>query len=46
MDADFHILYFSSANMAFSLAFAQIAQAFLSLSLTLASSSRAILPFA
>ena len=41
MHANFHILCFSSANMAFSLTFAQTAQAFLSLSLALASSSRA-----
>ena len=41
MHADFHILYFSSANMDFSLAFAQIARAFLSLFLALAFSSRA-----
>ena len=41
MYANFHILRFSSANMAFSLAFAQTAQAFLSFSLALASSSRA-----
>ena len=41
MHANFHILRFFSANMAFSLAFAQTVQAFLSLSLALASSSKA-----
>ena len=45
MHANFHILYLSSANMTFSLAIAQTAQAFLSLSLALASSLRPYLPF-
>ena len=41
MHANFHILCFSSANMAFSLTFTQTARTFLSLSLALASFSRA-----
>ena len=46
MHANFHIFFFSSANMAFSLAFAQTARAFLFLFLALAPLQEPFLSFA